>query len=150
MMEDDVWIKKQITIEEDWEMVGHDIRIGNVIPGFIIDSIESFSGTKPLTDQYGCGGGSIFKVSTFLNNYDRVVEWFKENHDWFQIKYNPLGYMDCYMVVYYFLCGKNYSVNPYMTDTHHHQNNGYDYDKFVNEQPEKIEIVNNYKKYYWI
>jgi hypothetical protein len=150
MMEDDVWIKKQITIEEDWEMVGHDIRIGNVIPGFIIDSIESFSGTKPLTDQYGCGGGSIFKVSTFLNNYDRVVEWFKENHDWFQIKYNPLGYMDCYMVVYYFLCGKNYSVNPYMTDTHHHQNDGYDYDKFVNEQPEKIEIVNNYKKYYWI
>ena len=58
--------------------------------------------------------------------------------------------MDCYMVVYYFLCGKNYSVNPYMTDTHHHQNDGYDYDKFVNEQSEKIEIVNNYKKYYWI
>jgi hypothetical protein len=35
-----------------------------------------------------------------------------------------------------------------MTDTHHHQK-GFDFDKFVEEQPEHIEIINNYKKYYW-
>jgi hypothetical protein len=148
MMEDDVWIKKQLSIEDDWEMAGHDIRIGNIIPDFIIDSIEEFSGKRPLTNQYGCGGGSIFKVSTFLNNYDRVIVWFEDNHDMFQQQYMPLGFMDCYMVVYYMLCGKDYSVNPYLTDTHHHQK-GFDFDKFVEDQPAHIEIVNNYKKYYW-
>jgi len=150
MMEDDVWVKKQITLDDTWEMAGHDIRIGNIIPQNIIDSIAEFSGKRPLTNQYGCGGGSIFKVSTFINNYDRVIEWFKTNHNTFQQQYDPLGYMDCYMVVYYFLCGKDYTINPYMTDSHHHKNDGYDYDKFVNDQPEHIEIVNNYKKYYWI
>jgi hypothetical protein len=150
MVEDDVWIKKPITVEDSWEMAGHDIRIGNVIPDFIIDSIEEFSGKRPLTNQYGCGGGSIFKVSTFLDNFDNVIKWFEKNHDWFQIQYSPLGFMDCYMVVYYMLCGKDYTPNPYLADSHHHTNDGYDYDKFVNEQPEHIEIINNYKKYYWV
>jgi hypothetical protein len=150
MMEDDVWIKNQLSVDDNWEMAGHNITVGNVIPDFIMDSITEFSGKKPLTNQYGCGGGSIFKVSTFLKNYDRVIKWFEDNHDWFQIKYNPLGYMDCYMVVYYMLCGKDYTVNPYMTDTHHHTNDGYDYDDFVNSQPIHIEIINNYKRYYWV
>ena len=150
MTEDDVWIKKQITVKDEWEMAGWDIKIGNVIPDFIIDSITEFSGKRPLTNQYGCGGGSIFKVSTFLENYDRVIEWFKKNHDTFQPQYQPLGFMDCYMVVYYMLCGKDYSVNPYLTDTHHHTNDRYDFDKFVRDQPEHIEIVNNYKRYYWV
>jgi len=150
MMEDDVWIKKPITVDSTWEMAGHDIKIGNIIPDDIIGSITDFSGKKPITNQYGCGGGSIFKVSTFLENYDKVTEWFKKNHDWFQIHYQPLGFMDCYMVVYYMLCGKDYSVNPYLTDTHHHKNDGYDYDDFVMSQPIHIEIVNNYKRYYWV
>jgi hypothetical protein len=150
MVEDDVWIKKQITVHDEWEMAGWDIKVGNIIPDNIMYSITEFSGKRPLTNQYGCGGGAIFKVSTFLANYDRVIEWFKNNHDVFQQQYNPLGYMDCYMVVYYMLCGKDYSVNPYLNDSHHHTNDGYDYDKFVNEQPDHIEIINNYKKYYWV
>jgi hypothetical protein len=36
-----------------------------------------------------------------------------------------------------------------MTDTHHHQP-GFDFDVFVDSQPDEIEIVNNYKKYYWV
>ena len=149
MTEDDVWLRNTISVRDDWEMAGHNITVGNTIPDYIIDSITEFSGKRPTTVQYGCGGGSIFKVSTFLNNYTRVTRWFKDNHDKFQNNYNPLGFMDCYMQVYYMLCGKDYTVNPCMTDTHHHTNDGWDYDKFVNEQPENIEIVNNYKKYYW-
>lgn len=150
MMEDDVWIKKEITINDSWEMAGHNITVGNIIPKNIIDSITEFSGRRPITNQYGCGGGSIFRVSTFLNNYDKVIEWFKQNHDNFQKQYDPLGFMDCYMVVFYMLCGKDYSVNPYLTDTHYHRNDGYDYDKFVETTPAHIEIVNNYKRYYWV
>ena len=149
MVEDDVWLRNTLSVRDEWEMACHDIRVGNIIPEPVIDMIERFAGKRPLTNQYGGGGGSIFKVSTFLNNYTRVTNWFKNNTDFIRENfYTELGFMDCYMVVYYMLCGKDYTVNPCMTDTHtHHQN--FDFDKFVNEQPENIEIVNNYKKYYW-
>ena len=150
MMEDDVWIRKQLTLEDDWELAGQNVTEGNIIPQNIVDSIVQFSGEQPNSVQYGFGGGSIFKVSTFLDNYDRVIEWFKSNHDTFQQQYSPLGFMDCYMMVYYLLCGKKTSVNTHLTDTHHHTNDGWDYDEFVNQQPYNIEIVNNYKKYYWL
>ena len=150
MMEDDVWIKKKITIDEDWELAGQKVFFDNRIPDYIIDSIIEFSGEIPNDRHYGFGGGAIFKVTTFLQNYDRILEWFKINHNNFQSQYGPLGYMDCYMMVYYLLCGKKTSVNPYLIDTHHHRNDGYDYDKFVLETETHIEIVNNYKKYYWI
>jgi hypothetical protein len=48
------------------------------------------------------------------------------------------------------LCGKDYTINPYMVDTHNHHNNGFDWDGFVESTPKEIEIVNNYKKYYWV
>jgi hypothetical protein len=150
MVEDDVWIKKQITVIDDWEMAGHHITHGNVIPAQVIDMIEEFSGKKPKTNYYGGGGGSIYKVDTFLNNYERVYDWFEKNHDNIQSYYQPFGFMDCYMVVYYMLCGKDYTTNLYLTDTHHHANDGYDWDKFVDDCNPTIEIVNNYKKYYWV
>ena len=150
MVEDDVWIKKPLTIDDNWQMVGYDVKIGNIIPSNIIKSIGTFSGKEPLTNQYGLGGGSIFKVRTFLDNFNLVLEWFTTEYDTFQKEYNPLGYMDCYMLVYYFLCGQDYKPNPYYTDSHHHTNDGYDYDEFVNNQPEHIEIINNYKKYYFV
>jgi hypothetical protein len=150
MVEDDVWIKKPLTIHDDWQMVGFDVQEGNSIPGNIINSIQVFSGKRPLTNQYGLGGGSIFNVLTFLENYDKVIEWFATEFDNFQKEYNPLGYMDCYMLVYYFLCEKDYQPNPYYTDSHHHTNDGYDYDAFVDSQPEHIQIINNYKKYYFV
>lgn len=150
MTEDDVWLTKPVTVHDDWEMACHYVPYGNVIPEGVIDMIERFSGKRPLTNYYGGGGGSIYKVSTFLENYDRVTTFFKEQTTYIQDNLYPtIGWMDCYMVIYYMLCGKDYTINPYMTDTHHHQP-GFDFDKFVNEQPESIEIVNNYKKYYWV
>lgn len=150
MTEDDVWLRKTVTVDPDWEMACHYVSHGNVIPEGVIDMIERFSGKRPLTNYYGGGGGSIYKVSTFLENYDRVTAFFKEQTTFIQDNLYPtIGWMDCYMVIYYMLCGKDYTVNPYMTDTHHHRP-GFDFDKFVNEQPESIEIVNNYKKYYWV
>lgn len=150
MVEDDVWLRGPVCVHDDWEMAGFDVKVGNVIPEPVIDMIERFAGKRPLTNQYGCGGGAIFKVSTFLTNYTKVTNWFKNNTDFIRENfYTELGFMDCFMVVYYMLCGKDYSPNPYLADTHHHTNDGYDYDKFVNEQPPGIDIVNNYKKYYW-
>ena len=149
MMEDDVLIVKPITVNPSWEHACADTIIGNVIPESVHDLIEQHCGKRPKFKQYGAGGGSIFKVSTFLDNFDSNIKWFENHFDEIQSYYPTIGYIDCFMNVYYYLCGKDYSVNPYRADTHNHQP-GFDYDNFVDELPKEIEIVNNYKKYYWM
>lgn len=148
MVEDDVWLIKPVTVEKEWEMACHNIKIGNIIPDFIHDMIESYSGVKPTFKQYGAGGGSIFNVQTFLDNYDGIIQWFKINFEQIQSVYPTIGYIDCFMVVFYLLCGKSYTVNPHLTDTHNHKP-GFDYETFISNQPEQIQIINNYKKYYY-
>jgi hypothetical protein len=149
MVEDDVWVKKPLTIHDEWEMACHFQGHGNIMHPKLMEMVEEYSGKKPNTNQYGGGGGSIFKVSTFLDNYDTITTWFYNNHEYIKSFYNEIGFMDCYMPIYYMLCGKDYTINPHMTDTHHHQP-GFDFDGFVDSQPDEIEIVNNYKKYYWV
>lgn len=149
MVEDDVWLVNPITVNPDWQMACHNITIGNEIPPPVIDDIEKFSGKKPNNIHYGGGGGSIYNARTFLENYDDVTKWFKENGDRImKQQYPTFGYIDCFMVVYFYLCGKKYSVNPHLTDTHNHAP-GFDYDAFVNNLPKDIQIVNNYKRFYW-
>jgi hypothetical protein len=148
MMEDDVLITKPITVNPEWEHVGADTRIGNHLPDFLLDMIEIHSGKRPIRTQYGAGGGSIFKVSTFLEHYERNIQWFKNNFNIIQTMYPTIGYVDCFMNVYYWLAGKDYSANPHRTDTHNHQP-GFDYEAFISNQPSEIEIINNYKKYYY-
>jgi hypothetical protein len=148
MMEDDVLILKPITIDADWEHACADTKIGNVIPEAVHDLIEKHSGKRPTFKQYGAGGGSIFKVKTFLDYYDTNIEWFKKHFDEIQSYYPTIGYLDCFMNVYYFLSGKDYSVNYRRGDTHNHKP-GFDYESFISKLPEDVQILNNYKKFYW-
>jgi hypothetical protein len=147
MMEDDVYIKKEITVDENWELACHYI-LGNGIHSNLIDEIEKYSGFRPKVPNYSAAGGSIFKVSTFLNNFDRITEWFKNNLHQVQTYYPTLGWIDCFMAVYFYLCGKDYVVNPYMVDTHVHRP-GFNYEYFLNCLSDNIQIINNYKKYYY-
>ena len=50
MMEDDVWIKKPITVIDEWEMSCHYVSHGNVIPQDVITQIMLFSGKPPKTN----------------------------------------------------------------------------------------------------
>jgi len=148
MMEDDVLITKPITVDPNWEHACADTKIGNHIPESVLTMIELHSGKRPAFTQYGAGGGSIFKVSTFLDNFDSNIAWFEKYFDMIQMVYPTIGYIDCFMNVYYWLAGKDYSVNPHRADTHNHQP-GFDYETFISNQPPEIEIINNYKKYYY-
>lgn len=149
MIEDDVLLIKPVTVEPEWEMACHNIESwGNKLPDLLLEKIENYSGYKPKIGNYCAGGGSIFKVSTFLENYDRIVKWFEDNFNEIQSYYPTIGYIDCFMNVYYYLCGKDYIANPYMVDTHNHIP-GFDYEEFINRLPKEIQIINNYKKYYY-
>ena len=148
MLEDDVYLTKPVTVEKQWEMAGHYISHGNKLHPELIKRISEFTGQDCKGDYYGCGGGSIFCSSTFLANYDKVVNWFKQNFDEVQSIYPTIGYNDCFMVVYYLLCNRGYTVNTNLTDTHNHKP-GFDYESFISNLSPEIEIVNNYKKYYY-
>lgn len=114
MMEDDVHVVSAIEIDPTWEMAGHMYSPGQVylIPDELLDMISTFSGIRPKTNYYNCGGGSIFKTSTFLTNYSRVRDFFDVNLDYIQDNIYPTaGWMDCYMCLFYYLCGKDLVQN---------------------------------------
>lgn len=149
MAEDDVWLVNPVTVNPNWQMACHYVSVEQNIPDSVLDEIEIFSGRRPTTKYYGGGGGSIFNAKTFLEYYDDVSWWFKVNGNRImKEQYTTLGWIDCFMVVYFYLCGKEYSVNPNLTDTHNHAP-GFDYDIFVSNLPKDIQIINNYKRFYW-
>jgi hypothetical protein len=149
MTEDDVWLTKPVTVHDEWEMACHPVSVEQNIPNVVLDYIEGYCGKRPVTKYYGGGGGSIYNVKTFLENYDKITEWFMINASYIQSNfYGTLGWMDCFLVIFFYLCGKDYTVNPYMTDTHNHKP-GFDYDEFISKLEPHIEIVNNYKRFYW-
>jgi hypothetical protein len=149
MMEDDVYLNEKITVNKDWEVSCHNIEPwGNKLPEQLMEKIKIYSDCRPKIGNYCAGGGSIFKVSTFLENYDIIVEWFKRNFEEVQSYYPTIGYIDCFMNVFYYLCGKDYTINPHLIDTHNHKP-GFDYELFISTLPDTIQIVNNYKKYYY-
>ena len=149
MAEDDVILVNPVTINPNWQMACHNITYGNELPIPLLDAIEEFCGKRPTSVHYGGGGGSIYNAKTFLEFYDDVTHWFRLNGEHFmKNEYPTLGWIDCFMVVYYFLCGKDYSVNPNMVDTHNHSP-GFDYDSFISKQPKEIQIINNYKRFYF-
>lgn len=149
MLEDDVILVNPVTVDKNWEMACHNITTGNEIPDAVLKMISDFSGKRPITNQYGAGGGSIFNAKTFLENYDNVIKFFDNHSEYIMHNLYPtFGWIDCFMVIYYMLCGKDYQRNPYLIDTNAHYA-GFDYDGFVKNLPAEIQIVNNYKKFYY-
>ena len=147
MMEDDVVILSDIHLEPEWEMVGHVLQYPGQVPAFpqaLVDMIVDYSGVVPKKNYYTTGGGSFFKTSTFLENYDSVRSWLITHIDTIQDNFYPtLGWMDSYMTVFYLLCGKDLTENP----------------RFYNIWPTKIpfdlstippeyNLVHNFKNYY--
>ena len=117
MMEDDVLIRGHIDVENEVEFCGLHAP-GNVIQQELIDYLTEKYGAKFHNNWYGVPGGSIFKASTFVENYDRIVKIFDEEFDY--IKENLCGnfaWVDVWMTVYYYLCGKEFTVNPHFTET---------------------------------
>lgn len=144
MVEDDVVLVKPVTVEDDWEVSGHATTHANLFHPEFTKMIHEYSGVYPDVQGYGAGGGSIFKVKTFLDNYFGVVEFIDKNADYIQDNFYPtMGWMDCYMTYYYLLCGKKYTNNPYLFNIWPTDKN---YD--INNVPSEIEIVHNYKNYY--
>lgn len=138
MMEDDVLVLGKIDVEESVEFCGLDSP-PNHLPQAMIDYLTEKYDAKFQNNWYGTPGGSIFKTKTFVENYDRVTKIFDTEFDY--IKENlcgGIGCVDIWMTTYYYLCKKNYTVNPYLTEATRNPNwrNG------------EYAIVHSYKEHY--
>lgn len=148
MMEDDVLVLKPITIEYGWEHACHNVKNDNFLPDELKKICEKM-GIIPNFPSYGAGGGSIFKIDTFIKNYYRNIGLFEALIPHMHYRgYPTISWIDCFMNIYYYLSGKEYTINPHLVDTHNHRP-GFDYDKFIENLSPEIEIVNNYKRLYF-
>ena len=117
MMEDDILIRGEIHVPEDWEFAGQ-AKPGNLLQEEFMTYLTEKYGVEWNVNYYGTGGGSIFNAKTFLENYERVIKIFDEEFDY--IKENlcgNLGWVDVWMPMYYFLSGKKYRHNNLLTET---------------------------------
>lgn len=79
--------------------------------------IRNKYGADPNVDWYGAGGGSIYNIETFLNNYHKIYDFI--DFDFENIINNMdhrFGWLDLYMQIAYFVIGKHYSINTNLTE----------------------------------
>lgn len=141
--EDDVICLNEIQFDEDWEMAAYNITEGNYINQEILDACERISGVKPNKAQYGAGAGTIFKTRTFVENFGKVIDFYYDNFDEFHQRQHQLGWNDCFLQIYFYICGKSYSVNPRLHNIFPENPN-----VNLDELKQQYDIVHNYKNFY--
>ena len=138
LMEDDVLVRQKIDVDKDVEFCGV-YNPGNKLQRELIDYLEEKYDAKFFNDYFSIPGGSIFNAKTFVENYDRVTKIFEDEVDY--IKDNlcrNFGWSDVWMTVYYYLCRKPYTINPYHTEAN----------KNPNWRDPNYGIIHHYKEHY--
>ena len=116
MMEDDVLTQGEVKIDPSWECAGFDVPGNKIRPG-LLHYIHTKYGATPNVDWYGAGGGSIYNIETFLDNYHKIYDFIDYDFDYIlQYLDYRFGWLDLYMQIAYFVLGKNYVINTNLTE----------------------------------
>jgi hypothetical protein len=140
--EDDIAIIDEIPLEDDYEIYAHNTP--NYVPQFVLDLCGQVSGVYPSRPYYGAGGGTIFKVSSFIENYFKIVHIFEQVYDQIRPNYPPFGYYDCFLTIFYYMSGKKYTINHGIYEIKPYKR---DFD-LTTLDSKKYPIVHLYKKHY--
>jgi hypothetical protein len=116
MMEDDVLTQHPVVIPSEWEIAGFDVP-GNKITPELLQFLVAKYGATPNVDWYGAGGGSVYNIDTFLDNYHTIYDFMDFEFE-FILKHLDFrfGWLDLYMQICYFMLGKDYSINTNLTE----------------------------------
>jgi hypothetical protein len=115
ILEDDVYITKHFSIEEDFALRG--ARIGNNFTEEMIKHIVECGG-KP-SRIYGMCGGSIYNAHIFKDIYQSAIVDIRDNHDGFLAKSSNwflLGAIDANITYHYNLRGFTYEPSPWLVE----------------------------------
>jgi len=151
LMEDDIILTRPLKFDYDCEHMS--VQSHEFIPEPVLDWIYQFSGKYPKTNYYAGCGGSIYKVSTFIEYYPEVVKFMRTTGRIIQDHIYPtIGWVDCFMTIFFMLAGKDFTVNPRCTElprsSHDKPKSDIDYDKLVNDLRPDYDVIMHYKKYY--
>lgn len=147
LMEDDIKIVNDIKFYENTEMFATlqsntylNGSTGNVIDQRILNLINF----NPLfqNNWYAAGGGCIFRVKTFLENYHNFLNFYINFFKEMQNIQSIIGWPDFTLNLFYLFCGKSNCINDklYEFKNNHH----YDDPELLN----RYDILHHYKKFY--
>ena len=147
LMEDDVLIINHIQYNENDEMLATNQsdsffngKNGNIIHQNIMSYMPN---NENLNNWYAAGGGCIFKVSTFLENYFNFVNFYKINFHFLQKNIQSIiGWPDFTLNLLYLFSGKKNTINTRLYEYRKDEN--YEFFDKVND----YDILHHYKKYY--
>lgn len=143
LMEDDIHVANEINFLADWEIAGyngdHNEKYHPALLKFAYDS----SGVAPEQNWYGGGGGSIFKVDTYLKTYFNFINFYLNNFEYIKNNFqNIAGWPDFATTLLYLAAGKKYTINPRL-----HEIKDRNFDEIYSLK-EQFDIFHHYKRYY--
>lgn len=146
-MEDDVRIISEIKVTDSDEMLVTKNGLGNRIHPDVIRIIAENSDSGLLRDNYyAMGGGSIFRRETFVDSYEKFMEFIDHKFDIMQSIYPTIGWTDCMMSLLFLFAGKSHTINHRL-----HELNplgGEDYDGLEEGLRDQYSILHHFKRNY--
>lgn len=121
LMEDDVLCRKKINFNKKIDIAGV-YSPGNVFPNELLKHISKKYNVSPNINWYNACGGTILNTEILFNKYDLIKKFIDEDHDYIKTNLSgekfKFGYgsIDQLLVLIYFICGKNVSVNDQLTE----------------------------------
>jgi len=121
LMEDDVLCRKKINFNKKVDIAGV-YSPGNIIPNEVLEYISKKYNVSPNINWYNACGGTLLNTEILFNKYDLIKKFIDEDHDYIKTNLSgekfKFGYgsMDQLLVLIYFICGKNVSVNDQLTE----------------------------------
>jgi hypothetical protein len=114
ILEDDVWIRGSIPLEDEFHMRGS--KLGPKYSRETKELIISNDGKMHPHAIYGASGGAVYNSKTFLEIYDDVLLDIKNNQEKYLIHVTPDGRncykqitaIDCSLTFYFNLRGYSY------------------------------------------
>jgi hypothetical protein len=141
--EDDVICLNPVKYDPAWKVASYDIQGGNFINSDVLDVCEQMSGVKPDRECYGVGAGTIIDTKTYINTFPLMMEFMDRHFDRLHRNQPQLGWNDCFLQIYFFLAGVEYSVNPRLFNIFPEDPN-----TDLDALQKSYDMVHNYKNFY--
>lgn len=142
--EDDVICLNPIKYEQEWQFAAYNVTDGNLLQTPVLEYIYKQSYRMPNHLHYCAGAGTIINCATFIRMFPKFLNFMYTEFDGFRSTCQPqLGWNDCFIMVFFYLAGCDYIVNPRLHNIWPENPN-----TDLNELAKHYDMVHNYKNFY--
>lgn len=122
LMEDDIWCRGEIDFNFSFNAIGANSK-NNVYHPDALSYISKKYNVEIKNNYFNLCGGSILNREIFINNFDLIEKFLKEDHDYIRqiskYEYDNFEYggWDSTLNMLYIICNKEVGINPELTET---------------------------------